>query len=215
MAYQFQKWAWDVAGTLNLESSERLVLLALADRANGGTRQCWPRQRTLAAQTGLNVATVRRALKALEEHGLIERERRNNARGHRTSDLIQVLIPTARETLSKGASRAGIGTSNRTSQMSSPKEEDIFLGDTGASVSQTTAPQPPALNGQDEPGTKALASVTLPRGVPPYDVWLADNPDAANSDNYSPREQWVMEKRGVEFGDEAGLSAALAAEAGS
>ena len=67
----------------------KAVLVALANYA-GPDCVCWRGQDRIAADTELSRASVLRALKALEEFGLIERERRHRKDGSRTSDIIKL-----------------------------------------------------------------------------------------------------------------------------
>ena len=65
----------------------KLVLLALADHANGQTGLCIPGQKLLAEQCSMSVRTVQRHLQTLEARGLIRRETRMRGQGRgRTSD---------------------------------------------------------------------------------------------------------------------------------
>jgi biotin operon repressor len=65
----------------------KLVLLALADHANGQTGLCIPGQKLLAEQCSMSVKTVQRHIKALEDAGLLRREARMRGEGRgRTSD---------------------------------------------------------------------------------------------------------------------------------
>jgi len=58
-----------------LRPSERLVLLALADRCNGGGI-CWPGLADLAKRTGLCPRAIRATLRRLERHTLLVTYRR-------------------------------------------------------------------------------------------------------------------------------------------
>lgn len=87
MSYKAIAWAYDMA----LRSPQKPVLVALADMADEEAT-CFPGQARLAEMTGLSVATVRRALDKLEAHKLIERERRTNHLGHRTSDRYRLRL---------------------------------------------------------------------------------------------------------------------------
>lgn len=82
-------WAFDREG---LSPAQKLVLVALADNASDdGT--CWPSQRTLATKTGLANRTVRYALQALEERGIVARQHRMRLEGKgRTSDLYWLAV---------------------------------------------------------------------------------------------------------------------------
>jgi hypothetical protein len=68
-------WAMEQGVRLGLTSSERLVLLYLADKANG-ERVCWPGQETIVRYTALSLRTVRMVIPALVRYGLISVESR-------------------------------------------------------------------------------------------------------------------------------------------
>lgn len=88
MSFDGQSWAWKQdCPTPN----SRYVLLYLAMRADDDTGYCYPGQKTIAKHTGLSERTVRDAMAALEERGLIVRKARYNAR-MRTSDDIWVMF---------------------------------------------------------------------------------------------------------------------------
>lgn len=55
---------------MQLETTEKLVLLNLLER-QGQNASAWPVQNTICEDTGLGERTVRRALRALEDHGFI------------------------------------------------------------------------------------------------------------------------------------------------
>ena len=63
-------WALERGATLSLKPAERLVLLYLADMANG-ERVCWPGQPTIMRFTGLKMTTVRAAVRQLAAKHLI------------------------------------------------------------------------------------------------------------------------------------------------
>ena len=79
---------------VKLSPGAKLVLLALADRADKDTHSCWPAKERLAHDTGLGVSAVKGALKQLVNAGLVEREPRYQD-GRRSSDLYTLLIPPA------------------------------------------------------------------------------------------------------------------------
>jgi DNA-binding transcriptional ArsR family regulator len=64
-------------------ATKKAVLMALANAASHHTATCEPKINLLAEETELNERTVRRALDDLAEAGLIEREMRHKANGHR------------------------------------------------------------------------------------------------------------------------------------
>lgn len=67
-------------------SSQKLVLLALANRINNETGECFPGQESLAADVTLTARNVRVHLKALEDAKYIKRRKRFRSDGAPTSD---------------------------------------------------------------------------------------------------------------------------------
>lgn len=83
MSVELMGWAFKQ----DVEPGPKLVLLSLADHANGHTRLCIPGQKAIAEQCSMSVRTVQRHLETLEERGLIRREARMRGEGRgRTSD---------------------------------------------------------------------------------------------------------------------------------
>lgn len=84
MSVQAMNWAFEESGvTTNAQWS---VLVVLANRADEDNT-CWPGQEKIARESRQSVRTVRAALAALEEAGLISRqERRRPSDNMRTSD---------------------------------------------------------------------------------------------------------------------------------
>lgn len=72
MSYAWQDEVWK----LELSSGAKLVLLALAHRANE-TGMCYPSVSTIAEYTGMNIKTTRKAILKLEVDGYIRIDRRN------------------------------------------------------------------------------------------------------------------------------------------
>ena len=72
MSVNLCRWAW----SLDLDTREKITLLALADCCNGhhGASTCWPSTALLRQMTGLSPATLKRALATLEARALISRE---------------------------------------------------------------------------------------------------------------------------------------------
>jgi hypothetical protein len=60
------EWALEVARDKQLDATTRFVLVALAYHANSRTGKAWAGRDTLAADTGLSVRAVQRALAVLE-----------------------------------------------------------------------------------------------------------------------------------------------------
>lgn len=71
MSIDAYRWAltWN-----DLKSSEKFVLVMIADHYNDKVHRSWPSIERLATETALHRTTVMRALKKLEEQGLIEVE---------------------------------------------------------------------------------------------------------------------------------------------
>lgn len=59
-----------------LQSTEKLVLLYLADKANDDGEGIWPSVDTIGAECGLSDRTARRQLGKLEEYGILAKEER-------------------------------------------------------------------------------------------------------------------------------------------
>lgn len=130
MSYKATAWAYD----MSLSSPMKPVLVALADMADeAGT--CFPGQERIASMTGLSVRTVARALEKLEALGLIERRRRSDGYGHRTSDrYVLHLTVTIPETLPDT-----LPSSQRAYKSHSPSLPDTQSIPTGHSVRGTTS----------------------------------------------------------------------------
>ena len=97
MSNNASAWAW---GVTDLSISEKLTLLALADRADD-EGICWPGHRYISNLTGLGQSTVRTAVKTLKDKGLIENTGRNRENGSRTTN-IYYLDPHGNLTSSRG-----------------------------------------------------------------------------------------------------------------
>lgn len=109
MGFAFYPTAWDIAITEQLRANERLVLLAVVEHANGEDGTCFPSHERLAEWTGVCERTVGSCLRRLEDLDLIEREKRGNPYGGRTTDLIRLLIPPATHVAANGLPDGGEG----------------------------------------------------------------------------------------------------------
>lgn len=85
MSYKATNWAYE----LPVKGAPKNVLVALADMADEAS-QCYPGQKRIADMIGRSPKTVERALKWLEEHGLVSRVHRHGPNGFRTSDRYQL-----------------------------------------------------------------------------------------------------------------------------
>lgn len=54
-------------------TTQRLVALAIADRVNGDTLECWPSISDIARRVGIHERSVQRAIRSLEAEGVITR----------------------------------------------------------------------------------------------------------------------------------------------
>ena len=75
-------WAW---GLEALDTSQAMVLLALADAANDDGFACWPSQETLARKSRMSVRSVKRHIATLRDVGLIDVETQSSTRGRRAN----------------------------------------------------------------------------------------------------------------------------------
>lgn len=87
MSIRAVAWALDVQAYRKLSHLERLVLIFLADYADAGGR-CYPAQSTIAERLDVHERTVRRAVDALEEMGLLTKVARRRHPGRRGQGTI-------------------------------------------------------------------------------------------------------------------------------
>jgi hypothetical protein len=87
MSWQASRWARDQrAGS----TPAKALLLVLAEQVDGAG-SCFLSLATLGERAELSRSATIKHLATLEAHGLIDRTRRNDQFGHRTSDLIRLL----------------------------------------------------------------------------------------------------------------------------
>lgn len=140
MSSKATSWAWSAEG---LKSSERLTLLALADRADE-TNHCWPSWDRLTADTCLNRKTINSCLKSLAEKGLIEVISRTGRSSIYKLNTTQISIKSSTE----------IGTGK-----GSPTSTEIGTGkDDSTSTKNGTTPVPKL--GQPKNGTSTKNGTT-------------------------------------------------------
>ena len=110
-------WAWEQ----NLDPSDKLVLLALANRSNHETGVCYPGQKLLAKECSMSDRSVRRHLKNLEDLGLIERRARMRPEGRgRTSDEYRIAYFQGDNLSARSRPTGQDDTTNRTNQDDQP-----------------------------------------------------------------------------------------------
>jgi hypothetical protein len=88
MSLEATVWARAQRG---LGAPERLVLLNLADKVRKGQCRAWPGVETIADEENLGETTVRRALRALEERGLVAQEKAGG--GYRKTTVYRLALP--------------------------------------------------------------------------------------------------------------------------
>jgi len=84
--------AWAMRDAQVETSTQRLVLIALADSIRSPKSYCWVSQQTLASAVKLNVDTVGRTIKRLAELGLVRIETRTKKDGSRDTNYYH--LPT-------------------------------------------------------------------------------------------------------------------------
>lgn len=87
MAFAATAWAW----TLTLPTTQKFVLVALADMADE-EMSCFPSHRTIGRMVGASSRTVARAIVSLEESGLLSRAPRVFENGARGSDRYYLTV---------------------------------------------------------------------------------------------------------------------------
>lgn len=103
MSFKHMAWAFQ---SLIGDPMAKLLLIALADRADKETNQCWPSLARLSQDTELSSATIKRKLNYLEERGFITRTQRDQ-----TSTLYTLALsePEGRLTQSLGVAHTELG----------------------------------------------------------------------------------------------------------
>ncbi len=86
MGFKDANWAY----ALDLPMTQKVVLVAVCHRTDDKTHSTTVGQQAIASMTGASIDTVGRAMKALDQAGILHRSRRTKAFGQRTSDLIVV-----------------------------------------------------------------------------------------------------------------------------
>ena len=110
-------WAFEQ----QVDPHAKLVLLALANRANHETGLCYPGQELIGVECSMSSRTVRRHLKTLEERGLITRRARMLPEGRgRTSDEYRLSFYQADRMSERSRPTGQNETTNRTKQDDQP-----------------------------------------------------------------------------------------------
>lgn len=82
----------DILENTLLNMREKICFVVLQKFADNETHTCFPSLNKLAAIIGCSKPTVIKALKGLEEKGLILKKRRKRADGGHTSNLYTILV---------------------------------------------------------------------------------------------------------------------------
>lgn len=108
MSIQAMTWVW---GLEALDTSQAMVLLALADAANDDGFACWPSQETLARKSRMSVRSVKRHIATLRDAGLIDVETQSSTRGRR-ANLYRLHVGAEADLSAVSRQRAKLAPSN-------------------------------------------------------------------------------------------------------
>lgn len=86
MGFQDAEWAY----TLDLPSTQKVVLVAICHRTNDKNHETFVGRKTIAEMLGITDRAVTNALGALDSLGLITRTKRHRKGGYRDTDLLTV-----------------------------------------------------------------------------------------------------------------------------
>ncbi len=111
MSIQAMTWVWGLEG---LDTSQTMVLLALADAANDDGFACWPSQETLARKSRMSVRSVKRHIATLRDAGLIDVEMQSSTRG-RMTNLYRLHVGAERDFSALSRQRVKLAPSNSAS----------------------------------------------------------------------------------------------------
>lgn len=112
MSIQAMTWVW---GLEALDTSQAMVLLALADAANDDGFACWPSQETLARKSRMSVRSVKRHIATLRDAGLIDVETQSSTRGRR-ANLYRLHVGAEADLSAVSHQRAKLAPSNSTGE---------------------------------------------------------------------------------------------------
>lgn len=136
MSVEALSWAW--RQHLGGDAIAKHVLICLADWANDhgdGFQVCWHCQASIATRVEVSRETVRRALKRLEDRGIIRRRQRFKADGSRASDVITLVLswqsPDASAPSTPTSPQDG-GTPSPQNEGSSPHSEGTLPSQVGS-----------------------------------------------------------------------------------
>lgn len=163
MGYRDAEWAYALRG---LTLAQKAVLVAICHRTDDKTHQTYVGQTTVADMLCGAPATVMRSLRALEDLGLIRRERRSGRGGYRTSDLITVDTTYTSESLEGSAPTRQSAYKAKSSDLTDSESSPNQLSD-GAMITQRST------NRSTREGTRPLRGTRLPDGWLPSEALRA------------------------------------------
>jgi hypothetical protein len=131
-------WALDMGREMKLSAPERLVLVVLADRANG-KRFCWPSVVQLMLDTGLARHTILKVVHALAGLGLIRIEKKGK---HHVYHVERAPEPVQNETddRSRSAPETGLDLHRTAAQTGANPSPDRCKSDTRTGANLTPKP---------------------------------------------------------------------------
>lgn len=142
MSIQAMTWAW---GLEALDTSQAMVLLALADAANDDGFACWPSQETLARKSRMSVRSVKRHIATLRDAGLIDVETQSSTRGRR-ANLYRLHVGAEVDLSAVSRQRAKLAPSNSTGEEKvdiPPKGQNDPLRNEGTNEAPKGTPMTP------------------------------------------------------------------------
>jgi pyocin large subunit-like protein len=98
--------------SLDISSTEKLVLRALADRANDDGSSCYPSVLTLAKETSLSRKTVQTTLRSLQARGLVVIGGQSKGGRGKTPDY-HLRFPKVDQKSNQKTHRKGVTTSRK------------------------------------------------------------------------------------------------------
>lgn len=147
MSLRDVEWAY----SLDLPMREKVVLVALCFRADAKSHETIVGQQTIAEMTGASPDTVRRALDALDERGVITRERRHGPGGYRTSDRTTVNSATYPADSTVGEADESTAYPAQSLVGAEPSRQTAYKADSGHLTSTQRSPNPHTAGAINDP----------------------------------------------------------------
>ena len=199
-------WAWEQK---ELTPTEKLVLLALANRHNKDTGKCYPSMTRMAADTGMCRRSVMRAIGKLEKSGLITTQRYGGSSNYYYLNIGKITFESTSDTespvtqshqchtvTSDRESRVLVTESHHTGDRESPKPKSNLKDKPKSSTyvghevtNPPAAPKVPYqkivdLYHEHLPELPQVKKLTEPRKRQIKKLWANDLPDLDNWQNF-------------------------------